>query len=132
MDAGILALLLTVGGAVLTPIGIAIGKFVSQAIQLQTLKLGNSQWKEIDLITKVAVSSAEQMSNSGQITDRKEYATQLSKKMLVGKKIKVDEDILSSLIEAQVWDTMKSPAAQGETTIQSESIPQTTGEVSTK
>lgn len=112
MDAGIVALLLGVGTAVLTPVGVAVGKFFSQAIQLQTLKLGNQKTGEIETIVKLAVSSAQQMKNSGQISDKKTFALGLANKILEQKKIKgVDNEVLSAIIEASVWDNINSPAA---------------------
>lgn len=110
MSEGILALLIALGGAIFTPIAIAIGKFASQAIQLQTLKLGNTKWEEINLIAKIAVTSSEQLAASKQIepNDKKEYAMKLAKEILKDKKIKVDDVLLSPLIEAQVWETINS------------------------
>jgi hypothetical protein len=114
MDGGLLALLIGLGGAALTPVAIAIGKFVSQAVQLQTLKLGNSNFKEIQLIVTTAVSSSQQLALSGQLGggtgfDKKANAIKVAKKLLEKRKIKVDDDILSELIEAQVWDAINAP-----------------------
>jgi hypothetical protein len=100
MDSGLLALLVTLGGAALTAPAYAIGKILSQQIQLQASKLGNSKWEAINDITKTAVLSAEQ-----QISDnraKKAYAMQLARKLLDAKKIKLDDTLLSPLIEAQI------------------------------
>lgn len=138
MDSGILALILALGGAALTPVAIAIGKFTSQAIQLQTLKLGNSNFEQIKLIVCAAVSNSQQMASSGQLSsnsgiDKKANAMAVAKKMLEKRKIKVDEDILSQLIEAQVWDAVTvtpvvpdMPTTTTVTTMPTDTAPTTT------
>jgi hypothetical protein len=138
MEAGVLALILALGGAALTPVAIAIGKFTSQAIQLQTLKLGNSNFEQIKLIVSTAVSSSQQLANSGQLNgnsgmDKKANATAVAKRLLEKRKIKVDDDILSQLIEAQVWDAINASPAMSDmpTTTTVTTTPSTTTTLAT-
>jgi hypothetical protein len=114
MDGAILTLLIGIGGAIFTPVAVAAGKLLSQAVQIQTLKLGNSRWDEVIKIVDASVSSSQQLGKSGQmpLEDKKENATKTAKKLLAGRKIKVEDDILAALIEARVWDNINSPAAQ--------------------
>lgn len=104
MEAGVIALLVGLGSAALTPVAVATGKFVSQAISLQTLKLGNGNFEATKEAVSTAVYAAEQMAKSGQIPrdERKKRAMKIAEGLLKTKKVKYDEDTLSSVIEATI------------------------------
>lgn len=88
-----------------------------QKIKLQNQQIKGDTWEKTKLIVKIAVESAEQQYKAKLIIDRKIHAINVAKKLLVKEKIKIDDDLLSELIESTVWDTINSPAANGNTSV---------------
>jgi hypothetical protein len=133
MDAGIVALLVSVGGAVFIPAATAAGKLLSQAIQVQTLKIGNAHWDEINAATSIAVAASEQMAKAGQISlsARKDNAMKVARGILDAKKVKLDDTLLSPLIEAKVGDA-SGVATQTQSTTTSTVVPTAAGSKSTQ
>ena len=124
MDAGILALILGFGGGVLTPVGIAIGKYVSQAITMQTLKLGNAKSDQTKKDVEIAVAAAGQMAKAGQITrdQRKDTAMGIARKLTMTHKTGADDEQLNVLVEATVG-LLNSIQEAGETASSPTALP---------
>ena len=111
MEAGVLNLLLGIGSALLIPIAGSTAKFVSQRLQMQSLKIKGDVWEKTQLVVKTAIYSAEQRGKSGKLTtniSKKNHALKLAKVLLDKQKIKVDPGVLSELIEANIWEEMSS------------------------
>lgn len=110
MEAGVIALLVALGGAILTPVATSVGKFVSLGIQLQTIKLANSHKDLIVASVTTGVLAAEQLAKSNQIApeQRKDKAEEIANGLLKMGKIKIDtNDLISPIIEAQVWESFE-------------------------
>lgn len=112
MSEQISSLLYQLGVASLVPIGAiltALGKLMVQKIQLQSLKIRGENWEETRLILRTAVMSAEKQLQLAAGSDKKKKATEIAKKLFKQRKIEMADDVLSELIEAQVWDTLDAP-----------------------
>jgi hypothetical protein len=108
----IINILLTMASASLIPIATGAGAFVVQKLKMQALNIKGDVFNKTQLAVKTAIFSAEQQGKSGKLTtnsSKKDHATKLAKKLLEKQKIKVDPDVLSELIEANVWEEMTSP-----------------------
>lgn len=101
-------LIVAIGMGSLVPIFTALGKLTVQKIQLQALNIKGDQWEKTKLIVNAAIMSSEQQYKAGMIKDRKQHAIAVSQKMLSQRKLKIDDDILSEMIESQVWETLSS------------------------
>jgi len=107
------SLLYQVGLALLVPLGIIVtawGKLIQQKIQLRALQIKGDRWGETQTIVQTAIMSAEKQLKLGSGSNKKDHAMKVAKKLLKNHKIKLEDDILSEMIEAQVWDTFDSPA----------------------
>lgn len=82
-----------------------------QKIKLNNLNIKGDKWEQTKFIAAVSVQSAEQQHNSGTILDKKSHAMETAKKLLKEKKIPLDDDLLSELIESEVWEGINSPVA---------------------
>ena len=106
------SLLYQVGLALLVPLGIIVtawGKLIQQKIQLRALEIKGSRWEEIQIIMQTAVMSTEKQFKLGNSANKKSHALAVAKRLLQRSKITLADDILSELIEAQVWNTFESP-----------------------
>jgi len=106
------SLLYQVGLALLVPLGIIVtawGKLIQQKIQLRALEIKGSRWDEIQIIMQTAVMSTEKQFKLGSSSNKKNHALAVAKRLLQKSKIKLDDDVLSELIEAQVWNTFDAP-----------------------
>ena len=106
-------LIYQVGVISIVPIAGALATSIIYKIKLQSLSITTNTWEKVKVIVKIAVESSEQQYNSGAIVDRKAHALDVAKMMIAKRKLKFDEDMLSELIEAQVWSSLNSPAATG-------------------
>jgi len=104
MDVSMWTLIQQIGMVFLVPIAGALGVLIVQKIKLAGMQVKDGIWESIKLIVKTAVFASEQKFKAGMITNRKENAMRMSKKFLADKKIKIDEDLLSELIEAEVGE----------------------------
>ena len=101
--------LASIASALLIPVAAALGILITKRIQLASadmevkrLALKNDTHDQIKMVCNTAVSAAQQLYKAGKITDRKQYAMDVATKILAGRKIKVENDILSAYIEAEV------------------------------
>jgi len=111
MDTGVLNLLLGIGSALLIPVAGGVAKFINQKLQMQALVIKDNIWEKTQLAVKTAIFSAEQQGKNGKLAtnyDKKAHAINLATKLLEKQKIKVDSDILSELVESNVWEEMTS------------------------
>jgi len=99
----------SIASALLLPIAAALGILFTKRIQLAAanasianLKLKGDTADQIKLVCNTAVSAAEQLYKAKKITDRKAYAMNMAIKILTGRKIAIETDILSAYIEAEV------------------------------
>jgi hypothetical protein len=108
-------LLYQIGIVSIVPLAGALAAVLIQKIKLQSLSITESTWEKIKIVVKIAVESSEQQykADTSKAFDRKTHAVEIAKKMLSDKKIKFDDDLLSEMIEAQVWDSKNSPDAKG-------------------
>ena len=104
--ASIYALALQIGSLILVPVAGALGTVFVQKIKLNAQRIKGDIWEQTMMVVNTAVLSTEQKSKTGVLSmknsDRKNNAIVVAKAMLKSKKIKVDDDILDALIEAQV------------------------------
>ena len=91
----------------------AVGTWIVQKIKLQTLNIKGDTWEQTKLTIQVAVQATEQQLKDAGSAEKKAYCMGLSKKLLDSKGIKFDSDLLSTLVESQVWDKVNSPNASG-------------------
>jgi len=111
MDSNIWKLITDVGAVLLVPLASALGAILVQRIKLQSLKIKGDIWEKTKLITKISVQSAEQQGRGENIPDKKVYALGIAKKLLKAENIKLDDALLSEIIESEVWETLNSPKA---------------------
>jgi len=107
MDAEVLNLLLNIGAASLVPMAGGIAAFVVQKLKMGALDLNTKRWEQTQLTINAAISSAEQGGKVGKLAtsaDKKKHAIELAKSLLAKQKIKIDDAVLSELVEANVWD----------------------------
>lgn len=100
-----------IGVVLLVPIAGALGAILVQKIKLQALNIKGDVWEKTKLITKISVQSAEQQGKVKEIPDKKIYALGVAKKLLKAENIKLDDTLLSEIIESEVWETLNSPKA---------------------
>ena len=93
----------------LVPIAGALGTWLVQKIKLQSLNIKGDKWEKIKLISKVSVQSSEQQFKANKISDKKAHAIATAKRLLNDNGIKIDDDLLSELIESEVWTEINSP-----------------------
>ena len=108
MDTSVIALLVQIGTALFIPIAGALGLVMVQKIKLNALNIKGKTWDTTKLIINTAIMATEKQSKTGVVKkeDRKAYAMGVAARMLTSKGIKLDEDILSEMIEAQVWEVI--------------------------
>jgi len=109
----IINILLTMASASLIPIATGVGAFVVQKLKMQALNIKGDIFEKTQLAVKTAIFSAEQGGKSGKLAtngNKKAHAIKLATKLLEKQKIKVDPDILSELVESNVWSEMSAPA----------------------
>ena len=101
--------LASIASALLLPIAAAVGLLLTKRIQLAAantsiakLKLTGDRGEQIKFVCNMAVSAAQQLYNAKKITDRKQYAMDMVTKILVSRKIEIEQDIISAYIEAEV------------------------------
>ena len=117
IDSGALALILTVAGAILTPLAVSIGKLLSLSIQLKTIKLAESNKDLLISCAQTSVYAVEQLAKSGQISpdERKSEAEKIARNLLSMAKSSLDtKDLLSPAIESQVWEGLELSPSLGE------------------
>jgi hypothetical protein len=108
MDPTVLALLVQIGTALFVPIagalGLAWSAVAAQKIKMNAMKIKSDTWDTTKMIVNTAILSTEKQAKSGVVKkgDKKSYAMKVAKRILNSKKIKVDDDILSELIEGQI------------------------------
>jgi hypothetical protein len=107
MDA-IWSVLADIGRALLVPIAGAVGVgmafLIGQKIKLQSLKINGDTWATVQAICKTAVQSAQQQLYGGTNAAKKAFAVEFATARLKARNIKFDADLVSDMIEAQVWD----------------------------
>lgn len=111
MNEEVLNLLLNIGAASLVPMAGGIAAYVVQKLKMGALDLNTKRWEQTQLTINAAIKSAEQAGKVGTLAtsgDKKKHAMELAKSLLAKQKIKVDEAVLSELIEANVWETKNS------------------------
>jgi len=109
----IINILLAMASASLIPIATGVGAFVVQKLKMQALNIKGDIFEKTQLAVKTAIFSAEQQGKSGKLAtnnSKKAHAIKLATKLLEKQKIKVDPDILSELVESNVWSEMSAPA----------------------
>lgn len=108
MDPSVIALLVQLATALFIPIAGVLGTVAVQKIKLNALNIKGKTWENTKLIINTAVMATEKQAKSGVVkkSDKKEYAMGIAAKMLESKGIKIDKDILSEMIEAQVWEVI--------------------------
>jgi hypothetical protein len=134
MDASLWILIQQIGMVLLVPIAGALGTLLVQKIRLASMQIKGTTWEDTKLIIKSSVFASEQKFKAGMIEDKKGNAMQMSKKLLLKRKIGMDEDLLSDLIEAELGElraintttTTVSPAPSITTTTTSTPIVQET------
>ena len=113
MNLEFLAPLVGVAVALLTPIGIAIGKYFSLKIQLKTVELAAAHHNLLVSVAQTAVDNSNQLTKNGDITkiERMPTAKDYINQVLAANKIKPRE-LLQPIIDAQVWgdSTPNTPA----------------------
>jgi hypothetical protein len=109
MDNALLALLTQIGQALLAPAAVAGGAFLAQQIKLAQLKIRGDTWEQVKLTVATAVQATQQQLSSADGASKKKYCTALTRQLLTSKKLKFDEDLLSIMIESQVWEQVKVP-----------------------
>jgi tRNA U34 5-carboxymethylaminomethyl modifying enzyme MnmG/GidA len=105
MDAEVLNLLLNIGAASLVPMAGGIAAFVVQKLKMGALDLNTKRWEQTQLTINAAIMSAEQGAKVGKLTtnaDKKKHAMELAKTLLAKQKIKIEESVLSELVEANI------------------------------
>jgi len=109
--ASLYALALQIGTLILVPVAGALGTVAVQKIKLNAQKIKGDIWQQALMVVNTAVLSTEQKGKAGVLasSDKKKHAMNIAKAMLKSKKIKVDEDVLSEMIEAQVWSYISAP-----------------------
>ena len=109
MDERILNLLLNIGSASLIPIAGAIAAWVGQKLKMQALNIKGDIFEKTQMAVKTAIFSAEQQGKTRKLStsaNKKDFAMKLAKKLLEAQKIKVNDGILSELVEAGVWESL--------------------------
>lgn len=108
--ASLYALALQIGTLILVPVAGATGTVLVQKIKLNAQKIKGDIWEKTLMVVNTAVLSAEQQGKAGVLAvgNKKEHAMKIAEKMLKAKGIKVDKDVLSEMIEAQVWSSLSS------------------------
>jgi hypothetical protein len=115
MDPSVIALLVQIGTALFVPIagalGLAWSAVAAQKIKLNNLKIKGEKWETTKEIVDTAILATEKQAKSGVVKkeDKKAYAMQVANRLLDSKKIKVDDDILSELIEAHIDEVLTPP-----------------------
>jgi hypothetical protein len=107
MDAGVLTLLLSIGTASLVPMATSIAAYFGQKLKVGALDIRSKRWEQTELTINAAIKSAEQAGKVGALTtnaDKKKHAMALAKTLLAKQKIKIDSDVLSELIEANIGE----------------------------
>ena len=111
MNEQVLNLLLNIGSASLIPLAGGLATLIVQKLKMQALNIKGDVWEKTQLAVKTAIFSAEQQGKNGKLAtnyDKKAHAINLATKLLEKQKIKVDSDILSELVESNVWEEMTS------------------------
>ena len=97
--------LASIASALLIPIAAALGVLITKRIQLasadmsiKALQLKNDTHNQIKMVCDTAVSAAEQLYKADKIPAAMAMAT----KILTGRKIQIEQDILDAYIEAEV------------------------------
>jgi len=106
----IINILLTMASASLIPIATGVGAFVVQKLKMQALNIKGDIFEKTQLAVKTAIFSAEQGGKSGKLAtngNKKAHAIKLATKLLEKQKIRVDPDILSELVESNVWESLQ-------------------------
>jgi len=124
MDQQLLDLLISIGSVSLVPLAGGLVTIIINKIKLQSIQVKGDVWEKAKMVVKVSVLATEQKYQSGQLGGggRKKSALENSKRMLESKKIKIDDDILSEMIEAEIWGSLNSPQAQVISTVISPAI----------
>ena len=110
MNEQVLNLLLNIGSASLIPLAGGLAAVIVQRLKMQALNIKGDVWEKTQLAVKTAIFSAEQQGKSGKLTtniNKKAHAIKLATKLLEKQKIKVDPDILSELVESNVWESLQ-------------------------
>ena len=105
MNPEILNLLLNIGAASLVPMAGGIAAYFVQKLKMGALDINTKKWQQTQLTINAAILSAEQAGKVGALAtsaDKKKHAMELAKTLLAKQKIKVDDAVLSELIEASV------------------------------
>jgi len=113
MNEQVLNLLLNIGSASLIPLAGGLAAVIVQKLKMQSLNIKGDVWEKTQLAVKTAIFSAEQQGKNGKLAtnnSKKAHAIKLAESLLKKQKIKVDPDILSELIESNVWSEMSAPA----------------------
>jgi predicted RNA-binding protein len=113
MNPEILNLLLNIGAASLVPMAASIAAYFGQKLKVGALDINTKKWQQTQLIINAAIMSAQQGDKVGILatsTDKKKHAMELAKTLLAKQKIKIEEEVLSQLIEANVWETKNAPS----------------------
>ena len=107
MDAEVLNLLLNIGAASLVPMAGGIAAYFVQKLKMGALDIRSKRWEQTELTINAAIKSAEQQGKVGALTtnaDKKKHAMALAKMLLAKQRIKIDNDVLSELIEANIGE----------------------------
>jgi len=110
MNEQILNLLLSIGSASLIPLAGGVATFLVQKLKMQALNIKGNIWEKTQLAVKTAIFSAEQQGKNGKLAtnnDKKSHAIKLATKLLQKQKIKVDPDVLSELVESNIWESLQ-------------------------
>lgn len=116
MDPSVIALLVQIGTALFVPIagalGLAWSAVAAQKIKMNSMKIKNDAWETTKEIADTAILATEKQHKNGVVKkeDKKSYAMKVARRLLDSKKIKVDDDILSELIEAHIDEVLTPPA----------------------
>ena len=108
----IINILLTMASASLVPIATGVGAFVVQKLKMNALNIKGDIFEKTQLAVRTAIFSAEQRGKSGKLAtnnSKKAHATKLAQKLLKKQNIKIDPEVLSELIESNVWSEMSAP-----------------------
>ena len=118
MNEGLLTLLLSIGTASLVPMATSIAAYFGQKLRVGALDIGGKKWEQAQLTINTAIKSAEQAGKVGTLAtniDKKKHAMALAKVLLAKQKIRMDDAVLSELIEANVWETKNAPEVKAPT-----------------
>ena len=94
--------------AIITLLGAIITKYLIPFLKAkyaeQASKMSEDQIGLIRLVASIVVSAAEQLYHSDECTQKKEYAMQKGKEMLAKYGLEIDDELLSTTIEAIVLE----------------------------